>query len=135
MKRKKASQVPQDIQQLLEQIERWRNSKPKPRAMPQHLWQDAASLVPEYGAYKVSSLLKIDYAKLRRLTKETPPTPSNDVIVHNAVEPTEFVSLPQFLFSAPSSSPTVLELSSSDGRSLVIRTHQPLDLDALIHSF
>lgn len=137
MKRKKSDRIPQDIKQVLEQIECWRQTKPKPRAMPEHLWQDAVSLVPKYGPYKVSSLLNVGYTKLKLLTSQKQSQHQTlDVVVHEALPPTEFVSFsPSSLFSTPELPPNVLELSSTDGRSLVIRTHQPLDLDSLIHSF
>ena len=130
MKRKKSRPIPQDLKQTLEQIESWRQSKPKPRAMPEHLWQDAVSLAQKYGSSRVHSLLRLDYTKLKRLVSQA-QSQTQDFIVHTQAQ---FVSIPP-VYSPPEPAPTVLELSSTDGRSLVIRTHQPLDLDALIHSF
>lgn len=132
MKRKKSGPMPQDIREVLNQIQAWRQLRPKPRKMPDHLWQDAVCLAQKYGLTRIHNLFGLDYTKLRRLVQQAQSHPQ-DVVIHSQ---TEFVSFPaQAFFSTPELPPNVLELSSNDGRSLVIRTHQSLDLDALIHSF
>ena len=130
MSKKKTAPIPQDIKLVLQQFKRWRETKPSSRAIPEQLWQSAVSLAQKYSVSKIHSLLHLDYTKLKRLVSQA-QSQAQDVIVHTQAQ---FVSIPP-MFPTKECSPTVIELSSTDGRSLVIRTHQPLDLDALIHSF
>ena len=141
MRQKKDQEIPQDIKEVQALIECWRHTKPRPRAMPEHLWQDAVSLARKYGVYEISRALNVGYAKLKDLTSQTQPYPHDrELVVHDPALPPAlpagFVSFsPASLFDISESSPNELELISVDGNSLIIRTHQPLDLPDLIRSF
>ena len=56
---------PQDLESVLKQFERWRAQKQDGERIPQHLWQEAASLYPRYSMYKIARSLHLDSGDLR----------------------------------------------------------------------
>jgi len=51
---------------LSQKIEQWRSQKPRSRAMPQELWQEASEAARSLGASRVATALKLGYATLRQ---------------------------------------------------------------------
>lgn len=137
MTRRKRRKIPKDVKKLLEQIEVWRRTRPKPRAMPHHLWEEAVVLAQKHGTYVVAKYLNLDCTKLKRLVAREPSTEQAfELVHHKASEPAEFISLPpQALFGESRQPPAVLELYSAEGHSMTLRTHQPLDLIELFEAF
>lgn len=137
MKRRRNQKIPKDVEKLLEQIEVWRRTKPKPRAMPGHLWDEAVSLAVKHGPYTVAKHLNLNCTKLKRLVTRKSSTEQVFALVpHPSPEPAEFVSLPaQAWFGDSQQPPAVLELYSAEGHSMTLRTHQPFDLVELFEAF
>lgn len=80
------TEIPPEIQELSRQIEQWRGTRPRSRAMPAQLWTMAANLARQYGVARIARFLRLDYYSLKE-----------------RIQPTEEIS-------ATESSPTFIEL-------------------------
>ena len=60
-----ATGIQQDLESVSKQFERWRGQKQEGERIPQHLWQAATSLYPQYSMYKISRSLRLDSGDLR----------------------------------------------------------------------
>lgn len=54
------------LNQLSEQIERWRQTRKRRRPMPEQLWQAAASLSKQLSIQQVSKALGLNYSALKK---------------------------------------------------------------------
>lgn len=54
------------LNQLSEQIERWRQTRKRRRPMPEQLWQSAASLSKQLSIQQVSKALRLNYTALKK---------------------------------------------------------------------
>lgn len=123
------------IEHLQGRIATWRGSSHKSRSMPEDLWCEASALAEEYGIYKVSKALNLNYRSLKERVEAEPPVslpePSSD-------DSAAFIELPgTSLFCKPSPLVTVLELDRADGSRLTIRlgTREDFDAAAVVSSF
>ena len=58
--------VPEPIEALRVQIEKWRRNKGKKHRMPRKLWEAAALLANQYGVSLVAESLALGYASLKQ---------------------------------------------------------------------
>ena len=62
--------APSEQQSSLEQVqapfEQWRRSRDKRRAIPESLWEAAASLYPAFSINRISKTLSLDYTRLKK---------------------------------------------------------------------
>jgi hypothetical protein len=68
MKSKRRNDAPgiqRDLETVLKQFERWRAHKQDGERIPQHLWQAAISLYPNYSMNKIARSLRLDSGDLR----------------------------------------------------------------------
>ena len=53
------------LEQVQAQFEQWRRSRDKRRAIPESLWEAAASLYPAFSINRISRTLSLDYTRLK----------------------------------------------------------------------
>jgi len=103
-----------EVVELRERIDRWRETRKPGRAMPAELWSAAASLAVRHGVYAVARAVRVHYGALRSLADEVEaeqPAVSGFVEV-GAVPPAVGPSPPAV---------RELELTGADGAALVMR--------------
>ena len=75
------------IDRVRRQLERWRHTRPHPRApIPETLWTAAVALVPQHGLYGTARGVRVDYGALKRHVEAATRTESAPV-------PAEFIEL------------------------------------------
>ena len=118
------------LKRLRRRIERWRWTRAKRSPMPAKLWEEAAELGRELGAYRVARELGIGYESLRdRL---------GDDAVGGSRQVQPFVEVSTAALFTPA--PTVrseVELSEAGGLKVVIRlgAGESVDVPALLAAF
>jgi hypothetical protein len=50
------------LETLSQKIEQWRSQKPRTRAMPEELWEQASEAARSFGVGRVSKALRLGYA-------------------------------------------------------------------------
>jgi hypothetical protein len=60
-----AAGIQQDLESVMKQFDRWRGQKHEGERIPQHLWQAATSLYPQYSMNKIARSLRLDSGDLR----------------------------------------------------------------------
>jgi hypothetical protein len=58
--------IPEPIEQLRHQLDEFRSTQPRPRKLPESLWQAAVELAREHGVYSVAHPLRLDYMGLKK---------------------------------------------------------------------
>src|SRR5215831_11811394 len=82
------NEVPAGMQRLSRRFERWRSSHRGRLPIPKRLWASAAESAREYGVFRASKVLHLEYGKLKRLAETAadsrrpipPPTAFLEVI-------------------------------------------------------
>jgi hypothetical protein len=122
---------------LSQKIERWRSQKPRTRAMPEELWQEAGEAARSFGVGRVSTALRLGYATLRRRSgaegtrgrrtrrDRTAPVPSSEF-----VELSGFPSVRQMA----AGDEAVVEVAAPDGTRLTIRLKGSTNVVALVNA-
>ena len=63
---------PQDrLQSVSDAFAEWRRSREKRGPIPESLWRAAVALSSSYSTYRIAKVLRLDYAKLKRLVTES----------------------------------------------------------------
>lgn len=122
-----------DIQELLEKIEHWRNTRIKQGPMPEDLWQQAVSLARIHGIYAICRDLHLNYEALKKRVEQAPIEENENTGNYG-----EFVELNANLFAKTENHETsVVELQGSDGSKLTVRLakQEGLDLPGLVDAF
>src|ERR1700677_3197404 len=70
---KTAPDVPDGMQRIYRRFERWRSSHQGRLPIPKALWASAAEAAREHGVFRTATILRLEYAKLKRMTKSTAP--------------------------------------------------------------
>jgi hypothetical protein len=97
-------EVPEAMQEVAQQFEQWRSSHSGRRPIPEALWKRAADLARQYGVFRTSKVLRLDYSKLKRqMTPVNAPVPR---------PPPTFV---EFLASQQSPCACIIELEGPRG--------------------
>ena len=122
---------------LNQKIERWRSQKPRTRAMPEELWEEATAAARSFGVSRVSKALRLGYATLQERTgveaargkrsrqERTVPVASG-----------EFVELSGFPSgrSMAAGEESVVEVAAPDGTRLTIRLKGSANVVALVNA-
>ena len=119
---------PPELRRLAEQLESFRERTPRPRRLPEPLWNRAAGLAREHGVNAVARALRLNYYALKRRVSSVPPGPSKPTAP-------SFVAIG--VPPSGSDSPSVLELEDGTGRKLTVTlgARAGLDLRALVAAF
>jgi hypothetical protein len=65
-----APDVPDGMRGIDGRFARWRKSHTGRLPIPESLWSAAAEVAREYGVFRTSKVLRLEYGKLKRLAKE-----------------------------------------------------------------
>jgi len=84
---KTASDVPNGMQKICRRFERWRSSHQGRLPIPKALWASAAETAREHGVFRTAKILRLEYAKLKRMTK------SAAAVKRRPAPPAEFLEL------------------------------------------
>jgi hypothetical protein len=87
MTHKTAPDVPNGMQKICRRFERWRSSHQGRLPIPKALWASAAEVAREHGVFRTATILRLEYAKLKRMTKLAAP------VKCRPVPPAEFLEL------------------------------------------
>ena len=122
--------LPPEIEAVRERIEEWRRTRTKRTRMPEDLWQAAAALVDEHGAWRISRTLRVRYEGLK--------SRAMSAATESTLRPTPgFVDMTSSLTAAGSeSSSTTVDLSRADGTRLLLRLPSgAIDVQSIIRAF
>jgi hypothetical protein len=64
--------VPDGMQRVYRRFERWRSSHRGRLPIPVGLWASAAAVAREHGVFQTAKVLRLEYAKLKRMVESTP---------------------------------------------------------------
>ena len=140
MQPEKMSMEPAGLQSLSEQIEAWRNTRPRTRPMPEALWNEAASIARELGVFRVSRALRLNFDTLKRRTGATSTgrTSRREMPSATTLPKADFVEVKGLaeIGVAKASHEALVEVVSCDGARLSIRLKcANTDVAALIRAF
>lgn len=139
MQAEKMSDVRTGLEALCDQIEGWREARPRTRAMPEGLWNEAAAMAREIGVYRVARTLKLNFDTLKRRTGSTQASPGS--LTRQSARSqsrTDFVEVKGLaeVGIAGTGHDTVVEVVACDGARLSIRLKcASTDVVALIQAF
>jgi hypothetical protein len=90
---KAAPELPDGMRRIYRRFERWRNSHQGRLPIPPALWAGAAEAAREHGVFRTATILRLEYAKLKRLAESAAP------VKRRGEAPAEFMELvaPQVL--------------------------------------
>jgi len=109
-----------NLNRLRRQVIAWRRSRPAHGAIPDELWESAATLARSHGASRVSRTLHLDFYKIRRRLREAPTSPPAPTFVE--------ISCP----SPATSGGATCAVELSDARGANLRMHLPADAPTLV---
>lgn len=112
------------LNQLAEQIERWRQTRKGRRPMPEPLWQAAASLSKQLSIQQVSKALGLNYGALK---KRVYP---QDQPVNKPTPPATFIELGFEQQAAPIAE-CIVEMQDGCGAKMTMHFCGKTDLDLL----
>ena len=112
MTHKTVPDVPDGMQKVYQRFERWRSSHQGRLPIPKALWASAAEVAREHGVFRTATILRLEYAKLKRMTK------SAALVKRRAASPAEFLELvaPQVAPAGPGLTECVIELEGPRGK-------------------
>ncbi len=110
-------------------IERWRWTRVGRARMPRELWAAAVELGRAHGAYRIARALGVNDQTLKDRLEEDPQAGDDGRAAASG-----FVELGTML-PPTTAAQSVVELSDSTGRKLVIRLSSAPDLPALVAAF
>jgi|HubBroStandDraft_6_1064221.scaffolds.fasta_scaffold259022_2 hypothetical protein len=87
MTHKTVPDVPDGMQKVYQRFERWRSSHQGRLPIPKALWASAAEVAREHGVFRTATILRLEYAKLKRMTKSAAP------VKRRRASPAEFLEL------------------------------------------
>jgi hypothetical protein len=124
----------QRLARLAERIEHWRRMRPKQRAMPVALWDEAVCLARRLGVHRVKAALGLNYESLKQRLA---------LADHAATEPgavppaTRFVELSGAELLGSVAHAPVVELSDVEGTRLTMRLvpGSEIDVARLVEAF
>jgi hypothetical protein len=100
------------MQKIYRRFERWRSSHQGRLPIPKALWASAAEVAREHGVFRTATILRLEYAKLKRMMKSAAP------VKRRAASPAEFLELvaPQVAPAGPGLTECVIELEGPRGK-------------------
>ena len=84
---KAAPDIPAGMQRIYRRFERWRSSHQTRLPIPPALWASAAAAAREHGVFPTAKILRLEYAKLKRLAESATP------VKRRTASPPEFLEL------------------------------------------
>jgi hypothetical protein len=104
--------VPDSMEKIYRRFERWRSSHQTRLPIPSALWASAAAAAREHGVFRTAKILRLEYAKLKRLAESAAP------VRRRAASPAEFLELvaPQVAPSGSGLTECVIELEGPRGK-------------------
>jgi hypothetical protein len=125
------------LEVLGQKIEQWRSQKPRTRAMPGELWEQASEAARTLGVGRVSKALKLGYATLQKRSgtagvRNKPSRQARTAPVASG----EFVELSGFqsVGSLPGVDEVVVEVAAPDGTRLTIRLKGSTNVVGLVNA-
>jgi hypothetical protein len=117
--------IPNDLLQLSQRFEEWRNANPPRTRLPESLWEAAVAMAQRHGLHYTSKTLRMDYMQLK---KRLPPAAQSP-----RPAPPAFLEL----LAPPAAAPAecVVELESASGRMRVAIKGTALDWASLLHAW
>lgn len=68
------------LERLANELKAWRSENSPAQPLPAQIWSDSAKVAKRAGVWPVAKALRLDYSKLKRLTREgqqlAPPSPT-----------------------------------------------------------
>jgi hypothetical protein len=116
--------LPDDLLQLSQRLEEWRNANPPRTRLPESIWEAAVEMAQRHGLHCTTKALRMDYMRLKkRLAAGTPPRPATPAFLE--------------LLASPTTGPVecVVELESAGGRMRVSMKGAALDWASLLHAW
>ena len=112
MTHKTAPDVPDGMQRIYRRFERWRSSHQGRLPIPPALWRSAAATAREHGVFRTAKVLRLEYAKLKRLAGSAAP------VKRRVAPPAEFLELvaPQAAPAGSRLTECVIELEGPRGK-------------------
>jgi len=105
------------VEEVRTRIEHWRRTRPKRTAMPEELWNEAATLAGVQGIYRISRALGVNYESLRRrVERETRGGSGSGQHLGGFFE----LSMAELVPSS-STAGAVVELSGVDGAKVMVQ--------------
>lgn len=129
------------LEGLRDRIEAWRSMRPRTRAMPEALWDEAVSMARERGISRIARALGLSFDALKRRAGSGDAPGRRRRSVLSAPTPaarTDFIEVKGLAQVSPAavSQETVVEVVACDGARLSIRLKcASADVAALIHAF
>lgn len=106
------------VDEVRSRIEHWRRTRLKRTAMPEELWNEAASLARVQGIYRTSRALGVSYESLRRrVERGTRGGSGNGQRLGSFVE----LGMAELVVPSSASAGVVVELSGADGAKVVVQ--------------
>jgi len=132
MKDKPRSVLPGRIEQIHDQLERWRRARQKRAPIPEAIWGEAARLARACGVSVVSKALRLNYPDLKRRAQTVTPAD-----LPARISPPTFVELACGPSLVPVTAPCVVEMENRAGVKMRISLPQAgsVDLAALVTAF
>lgn len=125
--------LPPDLAEAQARFEAWRRERRGQTRIPRELWSAAAALVPVHGATRVSTVLRLSYADLKRHSADNPPPTSGPASCPPSVS---FIALPPGLALGQTHREACIELAHPSGATLRLSLpDSALDLPALLAAF
>jgi len=109
---KTAPELPDGMRRIYRRLERWRSSHETRLPIPPALWASAAAAAREHGVFRTAKILRLEYAKLKRLAESAAP------VKRRVASPTKFLELvaPAVGPSGSGLSECVIELEGPRGK-------------------
>ena len=65
METKPTPEIPEEMEQVRQQLESWRSSHSRRSRIPKPLWASAVKLAKQYGLWRTAQTLRLDYRRLK----------------------------------------------------------------------
>src|SRR5207248_5806195 len=65
METRKPSEIPTDMEEVRQELERWRSAHAHRSRIPEELWGSAVKIARRHGLYRTSKTLRLDYVNLK----------------------------------------------------------------------
>jgi hypothetical protein len=127
------------LEQLRGQVEGWRRSPSKSKAMPPALWDAVVKAATQHGPHRVATTLGVNAQRLRQQMVARQARQSGGAMLPTAPAPAvQFIDVGTVAEIGPSAAidPMVVELVAPDGARLTIRTRDAgASVLAMINAF
>jgi len=127
------------LEQLRGQVENWRHSPSKSKAMPRELWDAVVTAATQHGPHQVAKALGVNSQRLRQQMVARQARQNSAAMVPAMPAPAvQFIDMGTVAQIGPiaAAEPMVVELVAADGARLTIRTRDAsASVLAMINAF